>query len=428
MTNKKFGVGRSIKVETKDLIKELRILEKSSKLGEQACICGEAANRLEELLQEIEISRRLEKSENHKENDDRKQLLSKNKKKMEVKKNVLKPLQSFLKSGRKIYITGFDYDEMSYVLDIDDKYLNDFVGDYTVFDLMILDFIMTPFHGDQVVEEIRKFNKDLYILLLTGHKDLAPPLETIKRLDIQGYCEKGDKFDQLLLLIESGIKSIKQMNQIKKINDELSDTYEKLESAYLESIQTLRYTVEAKDTYTRGHSDRVSEYSVLIGKYLGLPEADLNTLRIGGLFHDIGKIGVPDAILQKNGKLDDDEYSQIKQHPNIGVHILSHAKIFQNILPIVEHHHEKYDGTGYPGKLAGENIPYLARIASIADSFDAMTSKRAYRDSLPIDIVISEFEKFRGTQFDPNIDDVFLDILKNHYDEIEEIRNKYMTE
>ena len=127
MTNKKFGVGRSIKVETKDLIKELRILEKSSKLG------------LEELLQEIEISRRLEKSENHKENDDRKQLLSKNKKKMEVKKNVLKPLQSFLKSGRKIYITGFDYDEMSYVLDIDDKYLNDFVGDYTVFDLMILD-------------------------------------------------------------------------------------------------------------------------------------------------------------------------------------------------------------------------------------------------------------------------------------------------
>ena len=132
------------------------------------------------------------------------------------------------------------------------------------FDLMVLDFIMTPIHGDQVVEEIRKFNKDLYILLLTGHKDLAPPLETIRRLDIQGYCEKSDKFDQLLLLIESGIKSIAQMNQIKSINEELSDTYEKLEQAYLESIQTLRYTVEAKDTYARGHSDRVSEYSVII--------------------------------------------------------------------------------------------------------------------------------------------------------------------
>ena len=149
------------------------------------------------------------------------------------------------------------------------------------FDLMVLDFIMEPIHGDQVVEEIRKFNKELYILLLTGHKDLAPPLETIRRLDIQGYCEKSDKFDQLLLLIESGIKSIKQMNEIKRINEELSNTYEKLEKAYLESIQTLRYTVEAKDPYTRGHSDRVSEYSVLIGETLGLSEDDLKTLRVG---------------------------------------------------------------------------------------------------------------------------------------------------
>lgn len=296
------------------------------------------------------------------------------------------------------------------------------------FDLMILDFIMTPIHGDKVVEEIRKFNKDLYILLLTGHKDLAPPLDTIRRLDIQGYCEKSDKFDQLLLLIESGIKSIAQMNQIKHINSELSDTYEKLEQAYLESIQTLRYTVEVKDSYTRGHSDRVSEYSVLLGKHLGLPQADLDTLRVGGLFHDIGKIGVPDAILQKNGKLDDDEYSQIKQHPNIGIHILSHAKIFQNILPIVEHHHEKFDGTGYPSRLAGNDIPYLARIAAVADSFDAMASRRAYRNSLPLDVIIDEFERCKGTQFDPEIADVFLDILRNHSDEIEEVMEKYPSE
>ena len=293
------------------------------------------------------------------------------------------------------------------------------------FDLMILDFIMTPFHGDQVVEEIRKFNQDLYILLLTGHKDLAPPLETIKRLDIQGYCEKSDKFDQLLLLIESGIKSIEQMNQIKKINTELSDTYEKLEKAYLDSIQTLRYTIEAKDIYTRGHSDRVAAFSVLIGQKLGLSDKDLRTLQIGGLFHDIGKIGVPDSILQKEGKLTDDEYSQIKQHPNIGVHILSNATIFEDILPIVEHHHEKYDGTGYPGKLAGEDIPYLARIAAIADSFDAMSSRRAYRDSLPLDKIISEFMRCRGTQFDPKLDDLFIDILENHFDEIKAIQEKY---
>ena len=293
------------------------------------------------------------------------------------------------------------------------------------FDLMVLDFIMTPFHGDQVVEEIRKFNKELYILLLTGHKDLAPPLETIRRLDIQGYCEKSDKFDQLLLLIESGIKSIEQMNEIKSINEELKTTNERLEKAYLESIETLRYTVEAKDRYTRGHSDRVSAFSVLIGKKVNLPEQDLDTLKIGGLFHDIGKIGVPDLIIQKEGKLTDEEFAEIKKHPSIGVHILSNASIFKDIIPIVEHHHERYDGTGYPSGLKGEDIPYFARIAAIADSFDAMTSKRSYRDSLPLDVVKNEFKKNRGTQFDPELDDLFLDILENHFDEIKQIQDKY---
>ena len=293
------------------------------------------------------------------------------------------------------------------------------------FDMMILDFIMTPIHGDEVVEEIRKFNKDLYILLLTGHKDLAPPLETIRRLDIQGYCEKSDKFDQLLLLIESGIKSIGQMNEIKRINEELSDTYDKLENAYLESIEVLRYTVEAKDTYTRGHSDRVSAYSVLIGEKLGLSESDIHTLRIGGLFHDIGKIGITDTILLKESRLTDDEYSQIKNHPAIGAHILQNATIFKDIIPIVKHHHERYDGNGYPGKLKGEDIPYFARITTVADAFDAMTSRRSYRDILSLDFVKSELEKGSGTQFDPEITKVFLEILNNDYDKVREIQEKY---
>ena len=293
------------------------------------------------------------------------------------------------------------------------------------FDLMILDFIMTPIHGDKVIEEIRKFNKDLYILLLTGHKDLAPPLETIRKYDIQGYCEKGDKFDQLLLLIESGIKSISQMRIIKKINEELKETYDKLEEAYMESIETLRSTVDAKDPYTRGHSDRVSEYSVLIGEKLGLSEEDLKALKIGGLFHDIGKIGVPDSILLKPGKLTDEEYSEIKNHPSIGAHILSTANIFSNLIPIVKHHHERYDGFGYPSKLKGEEIPYLARIAAVADTYDAMTSRRPYRNALPLDVVKAEIKKCAGTQFDPAIANAFLDLLENDYDKIQKIENSY---
>ena len=167
---------------------------------------------------------------------------------------------------------------------------------------------------------------------------------------------------------------------------------------------------------------------VLIGKKLGLSDEDINRLKIGGLFHDVGKIGVPDNILQKNGKLSDDEYSEIKNHPTIGAHILSTASIFKDILPIVKYHHERYDGRGYPEMLKGEEIPYLARITAIADTFDAMTSKRVYRDSLPLDRVIEEFKRCRGTQFDPELDDLFVDILENNYEEIEEIKNKYQAE
>ena len=292
------------------------------------------------------------------------------------------------------------------------------------FDLMLLDFMMTPLHGDEVVEEIRKFNKELYILLLTGHKDLAPPLETIKRLDIQGYCEKSDKFDQLQLLIESGLKSVKQMDEIKRINEELAESKEQLEQAYLDMVQTLRYTVEAKDTYTRGHSDRVSEYSVLIGEKLGLPEDQIKTLRIGGLFHDIGKIGIPDSILLKPGKLTDDEYSEIKNHPSIGAHILSSAAIFKDMIPIVKHHHEKYDGNGYPSRLKGEEIPYLARIAAVADTFDAMTSRRSYRDAVDLQKVKDEIKRCEGTQFDPQIAEAFLDILEHDFDKIKKIQER----
>jgi len=293
------------------------------------------------------------------------------------------------------------------------------------FDLMLLDFMMTPLHGDEVVEEIRKFNKELYILLLTGHKDLAPPLETIKRLDIQGYCEKSDKFDQLLLLIESGIKSIKQMNEIKRINEQLAESNEKLEQAYLDMVETLRFTVEAKDSYTRGHSDRVADYSVLIGEKAGLSEEQLKLLKVGGLFHDIGKIGIPDSILLKPDKLTDDEYSEIKNHPSIGAHILGTASVFKEIIPIVKHHHEKYDGKGYPSGLKGEEIPYLARIAAIADTFDAMTSRRSYRNALDLQIVKDEIEKCKGTQFDPELANIFLEILENDFDKITQIQNKY---
>lgn len=294
------------------------------------------------------------------------------------------------------------------------------------FDLLVLDYLMTPIHGDKVIEEVRKFDKSLYILLLTGHKDLAPPLQTIREYDIQGYCEKSDNPNQLLLLIESALKSVEQVKTIKKINEELIESKTQLEKAYMETVQALRLTVEAKDEYTRGHSDRVAYYSRALAKEIGLSKEEQERIYIGGLFHDIGKIGVPDEILKKAGKLTDDEYSEIKNHPLIGHQIISATSIFEDICPIVKHHHERYDGRGYPGNLKGTDIPLYARISALGDAFDAMTSDRNYRPRLTLQEALMEIQKNCGTQFDPELGLKFIQYVEREKDNISaELNHKF---
>ena len=294
------------------------------------------------------------------------------------------------------------------------------------FDLLLLDYIMTPIHGDKVIEEVRKFNKDLYILMLTGHKDLAPPLETIKKYDIQGYCEKSDNPNQVLLLIESALKSVEQVKTIRRINIELHESNQKLQEAYMGTVESLRLAVDAKDTYTKGHSDRVAYYSRMIAKEMGFDENEQERIYVGGLFHDIGKIGIPDSILQKPDRLTDDEYSEIKNHPLIGAQIISAASIFEDILPIVKHHHERFDGRGYPSSLVGKNIPIYARIAAIADAFDAMTSDRQYRPRLTFEQAIGEIIKNCDIQFDGEIARKFVDVIQREKEKVEiELDHKF---
>ena len=293
------------------------------------------------------------------------------------------------------------------------------------FDILILDYSINSEKKFEILKKIRELDEDLYIILVISSRISQVTLKKLKTIVIQGYCEKNDKLNQLPLFIESAIKSIDQMKTIKNINNELLKSKEQLEKAYLESIETLRYTVEAKDNYTRGHSDRVSQYSVLIGLNLGLSPFDLKTLRIGGLFHDIGKIGISDSILLKNGKLTEEEYNEIKKHPIIGKNILSNAEIFKDIIPIVLYHHERYDGKGYPYGLADKDIPLIARIVSVADAFDAMTSKRSYRNELSLDFVKEEIKSKIGTQFDPIVATTFLDILNNEHRLISEIHKSH---
>ncbi|MCX8132273.1 MAG: DUF3369 domain-containing protein [Clostridia bacterium] len=446
------------------------------------------------------------------------------------------------------------------------------------YDIIILDYLMDIMHGDEVVEKIREFDQGIYILLLTGHKDIAPPLETLKKLDIQGYCEKSDNFDQLILLIESGVKSVSQMRRIRKFedglnkilqavpkiyqlkpissileeilvgimplvnsknafilddtnssnndnerkgifkgigkfdvsldefmsminpdflanigyaresgkvvnlkegaifplvnefqkamgviyietselgegiqlldlyskqaasslsnaflhslvnmkNEELNKTYEELKTRYMDTIEVLRLAVDAKDVYTRGHSDRVAYYAERIGKAFGMPEEELEKLRLGGVFHDVGKIGTADDILFKTESLDDREYDEVKKHTLKGAHILSAVSMFKEVIPLIKCHHERVDGKGYPDRLKGEEIPFLARILSVADAFDAMTSDRLYRSKLNLEEAKMQLVEASGTQFDSCIVNKFIKLLDSEYENMQkEIKHTF---
>src|SRR5207237_1786635 len=187
-------------------------------------------------------------------------------------------------------------------------------------------------------------------------------------------------------------------------------------------LHSLTSAVDAKDAYTCGHSERVALVSRHLAQQMGLADHDVEQIYMAGLLHDVGKIGVPEAVLQKTGKLTPEEFEQIKKHPEIGARILRDIKQIQDIIPGVMYHHERYDGKGYPAGLAGEDIPMMGRIICLADCFDAMTSSRTYRKALPLEVALTEIRRCSGTQFDPRLADAFLrttaerfrELLKNH--------------
>jgi HD-GYP domain-containing protein (c-di-GMP phosphodiesterase class II) len=433
------------------------------------------------------------------------------------------------------------------------------------YDLLLLDYLMDEMRGDKVVEEIRSFNADLYILLLTGYAE-APALEILTGLDVTAYCEKSNDNNQLLILIESALKSVKMMKTVKmtrdslnkillavpkiyqfkpidcilqeilsellsivhvedafilvdnisdiehdihegtffsgigeysdgfeKINNELFEhigyvrstkevsilensiilpliseiydtlgviyisfksikiysefidvfriystiaassifnallhrmlnvrdeklqqTREELAIWYLSTVKTIRLAIDAKDQYTCGHSDRVSKYAVTIGQAFNLSQKELDLLRDGGIFHDVGKIGIDDSILKKSGRIETEEYREIKKHPERGALILSAVSMFKDIVPIVLYHHERYDGMGYPKGLIGEEIPFLSRILCVADALDAMTTDRIYKSKIDITATMEELKLSSGTQFDPDVVRITIELINNH--------------
>lgn len=187
--------------------------------------------------------------------------------------------------------------------------------------------------------------------------------------------------------------------------------YNNLEENYLATIKALASSIEAKDPYTRGHSERVTKLSLLIGELMGLSSNELLNLKYGGLLHDIGKIGVSELILNKPGSLSEQEFDVIQKHPVIGADIVAPVSFLQGTLPLIRHHHERYDGSGYPDHIASKELPLSVRILTICDAFDAMTSDRPYRKALPISLCATELKNKAGSQFDPEIVTVFTNLI-----------------
>ncbi len=201
---------------------------------------------------------------------------------------------------------------------------------------------------------------------------------------------------------------------------ENADLYAEQRLSFLGTIRAMSGALDAKDRYTRGHSDRVAHLSAEIARVLGFSPEEIERVRIAGIVHDVGKIGVPESVLCKPGRLTDEEFEKIKEHPEIGYRILEGIPGLQDILPGVLHHHERYDGRGYPHGLEADGIPLLARIIGVADTFDAMSSNRAYRSKMSRDVVLAEVAKCSGTQFDPRVAVAFLSVDLSEYDRMVE--------
>ncbi len=222
----------------------------------------------------------------------------------------------------------------------------------------------------------------------------------------------------ILAMVQYHRSALFEIDYTEKLNREVekqtkaaTERAEKLERLSDEVVEMLAHTIDAKDDYTNGHSFRVMEFSIALARALGTEEEQITELRREALLHDIGKIGVPDSVLNKPTKLTPEEFDVIKSHTTIGGRILSRYEDLKNAATAAVCHHERYDGSGYPGGISGKNIPERSRIISIADAYDAMSSSRVYRAALPRDVIREELVKGRGSQFDPDFLDVFLTLF-----------------
>lgn len=303
----------------------------------------------------------------------------------------------------------------------------------TSFDLLICDIKMPDVDGIEILDFVKRTFDTAPVIMLTGFTDVAIAVEVMKKgaFDyVMKPVKKEDLFNTInkafihrdllvrnrqleienreyQLYLEEKVRE--RTTELDSKTSELQDAYGLLKSMNLQFVNVLAETIEAKDRHTRGHCNRMRRLCVEIGRLMGLTGEELEVLEYASLLHDLGKIGVNELILNKEGPLSDDECVRIKEHPEIGEKILKGIPNMDKVASIIVAHHENYDGSGYPRGRSGDQIPVAARIISVADIYDAMRSDRPYRKGLSNEVIIEEMKRVSGTQLDPKIVEVFLE-------------------
>ncbi|MEM7413052.1 MAG: HD domain-containing phosphohydrolase [Myxococcota bacterium] len=341
--------------------------------------------------------------------------------------NILKALQRLLRGEDMNVLVA---SRASEALELLDRYPTQVV---------VTDQRMPEMSGVDFLAQVREAHPEIVRMMLTGYTEMNVAVDAINRGEIYRLITKPWNDDELRATLRqafdhSALKGeIKRLNHItreqnfklqdmnrnleEKVRDrtkQVAAKHQQLRTAYVQTIRTLSEAVDAKDAYTRGHSERVGVYASKIAREMNHPKDVIERVYIAGLLHDVGKIGVRDAVITKPDRLTPEEYEEIKAHPEIGYRILEPVEFLKDVAPCVRHHHEWYDGSdrGYPDRLRGDQIPLPSRIILVADTVEAMTSDRPYRKALSLEVVVSEIHKYTGTQFDPKVTAALLALLE----------------
>ena len=288
--------------------------------------------------------------------------------------------------------------------------------DYVVrnkIDMLLLDIKMPDLDGFETMKLLRKWEKEngmkeIPVIFFTANDDCESEMSGLS-LGAMDFIRKPFVAEVLILRVRHLLDLIRLQ---RDLHAEVERKTKEIEGLSLHVVHTLADAIDAKDAYTKGHSGRVAEYSREIAKRAGYSIERQEEIYMMGLLHDVGKIGVPDAVINKPGRLTDEEFEKIKAHPGRGAKILQNIEEMPQLAIGARWHHERFDGKGYPDGLSGKDIPEEARIIAVADAYDAMTSNRSYRDIIPQEVVKGELEKGSGTQFDPQFAAIMLEIIK----------------